>query len=367
VTVADQAGEPTGLWPCDIDVLLRLPGLERVDVVATEETLAAGFHERLFDALPGIEECRPRDLDEPPPVLVAPPHGSGRLHFVVRDREAELADVKTRIGPASRRSFTSGRCRICISRSSSSAMPACHSRRGCAPTRSRAVRGGLALLLEAVALADDTAARDALVRSPHLRFTADEEAMLPEVLRGMSGEAPVAQHLDGLMAFLDAHDARRGDPRTEDAQGSETMRASWDARRHRARGAIFATLRRLRDAHRRHDDPVASAGEAAGVIRRWIEGQTFAPQGGSGDLHLVDVVAARFGSFDGVHLLGLADGEWPEPAGRTVLYPGWLLRDLGWPPDAPRQAMARPPSSTCYGSPRARPRSPRSCSSTMPS
>ena len=47
VTVADRLAEPDGLWPADFDVLTRLPGLERLDLVCTEAVLAAGYLERL--------------------------------------------------------------------------------------------------------------------------------------------------------------------------------------------------------------------------------------------------------------------------------------------------------------------------------
>ena len=56
VTVPDQAADPRGLWTADFDLLARLPGVERIDVIATENLLAPGFHQRLHDLLPGIEE-----------------------------------------------------------------------------------------------------------------------------------------------------------------------------------------------------------------------------------------------------------------------------------------------------------------------
>ena len=71
VTVPDQAADPRGLWLADYDLLARMPGLERLDVIATENVLAAGFHQRVHDVLPGIEEERvgtPAAL----PVLSAP-------------------------------------------------------------------------------------------------------------------------------------------------------------------------------------------------------------------------------------------------------------------------------------------------------
>ena len=107
VTVADQASDPRGLWAADYDLLARLPGLEAIEVIATERSLAAGFHQRLYDLLPGLTEdvrrgpapaiedvCRA--AGEPPPVLVAPETDAGAAPvywFTSRDREEELADV----------------------------------------------------------------------------------------------------------------------------------------------------------------------------------------------------------------------------------------------------------------------------------
>ncbi len=93
VSVADQAADPRGLWTADYDMLARLPGLEVLDVIATENVLAAGFHQRVHDVLPGIEEER-RGQSASPPVLVTPPDPAGdepSPWFVSRDREEELA------------------------------------------------------------------------------------------------------------------------------------------------------------------------------------------------------------------------------------------------------------------------------------
>jgi RecB family exonuclease len=92
VTVADQAAEPDGLWPADFDLLTRLAGLRRIDVVATETVLDAGFRLRLFDLLPGIEEQPWIDQEEPPALVV--PGASDRLpYFLSRDREQELVSI----------------------------------------------------------------------------------------------------------------------------------------------------------------------------------------------------------------------------------------------------------------------------------
>ncbi|HSC25993.1 MAG TPA: PD-(D/E)XK nuclease family protein [Vicinamibacterales bacterium] len=95
VTVADQAADPFGLWPADFDLLARIRGLERLDVIATENVLAAGFHERIHDLLPGLDEER-RGSPGAGPVLAAPQPATGaetRLWHVCRDREEEMADV----------------------------------------------------------------------------------------------------------------------------------------------------------------------------------------------------------------------------------------------------------------------------------
>ena len=103
LTVADQAADPRGLWTADYDLLARLHGLEAIDVIATENVLAAGFHQRIHDLLPGIDEQR-SGAPSPPPVLVAPAFAEvsagrspalepPRNWFVLRDREEEIADV----------------------------------------------------------------------------------------------------------------------------------------------------------------------------------------------------------------------------------------------------------------------------------
>jgi RecB family exonuclease len=326
VTMADQAGEPWGLWPCDVDLLLRLAGLQRVDIVATEEVLASGVHERLLDAFPGIVECRPRDLGEPPPVLVAPPRASERLHFVARDREAELASVLQRLDPGPAAIvYQRPLPYLYLARHVLDAAGRPFQAEDALPLAAEPYAAVLDLLLDALASPGDEAAREALLASPHVRFSDADAAALPATLQDLSDDGPMTRHLDRLAAFLDAHDAG-GDP---------------PPRHRRARAAVLGTLRALRDAHARCDDPLVGIAEVAGILRRWIEAQTFAAPGGDGDLRLVDAVAARYCTAADVHVIGLVEGDWPAPAVRTVLYPGWLLRDLGWPPDALRQAMAR--------------------------
>ena len=56
VTVGDWIADPKGLYMADFDLLTRLPQLEAVDVVATDGLLGSGFHQRIHEWLPGIEE-----------------------------------------------------------------------------------------------------------------------------------------------------------------------------------------------------------------------------------------------------------------------------------------------------------------------
>jgi RecB family exonuclease len=95
VTIPDQAADTRGLWIADYDLLARMPGLERIDVIATERLLATGFHERIHDLLPGIEEEK-YGTASVPPVLMTPasnPDEEPQRWFVCRDREEELVDI----------------------------------------------------------------------------------------------------------------------------------------------------------------------------------------------------------------------------------------------------------------------------------
>ena len=110
LTVTDDAFEPYGVGPADWDLLTRIPGLERLDVVITDTMLAGALHERIHRMLPGIEEVRDETpIDRRLPVLIIPQGkesfdaaaGGGMVH-VARDREEEIADVARRVKHAVR-------------------------------------------------------------------------------------------------------------------------------------------------------------------------------------------------------------------------------------------------------------------------
>ena len=90
VAVGDRASDAHGLFPADWDLLARIHGLERLEVVVTDTVLAGAFHERIHQMLPGIEEVRADPKESRPlPVLITP--SGGALVHTARDREEEVA------------------------------------------------------------------------------------------------------------------------------------------------------------------------------------------------------------------------------------------------------------------------------------
>jgi RecB family exonuclease/inactivated superfamily I helicase len=74
VAVGDCGSDPHGLFPAHWDLLARVPAVEKVDIVATDARIANAFHEKIHQALPGIEEHRvPPDDCRGRPVLLVPP------------------------------------------------------------------------------------------------------------------------------------------------------------------------------------------------------------------------------------------------------------------------------------------------------
>ena len=110
VTVPDWIADAEGLYQADFDLLTRIPGLESLDIVATERVLASGFHERLHNWWPGLDEVNAEELatdvaaDGAPgsrpaftparPALITPPNASpDEPWWTLRDREEELVAI----------------------------------------------------------------------------------------------------------------------------------------------------------------------------------------------------------------------------------------------------------------------------------
>src|SRR5262249_2733277 len=137
-------------------------------------------------------------------------------------------------------------------------------------------------------------------------------------------QASVATHLSVLIEFLRRHD------RT--IEGDDPLAI----RQLRARGAIHDTLRSLADAYATFDDEPVDADAVAALVRRWIDGQTFAPCIGELGVHVIDASSAVLGRFEHVQLAGVMDGEWPERPRRSIFYSAGVLRELGWPAESDR-------------------------------
>jgi RecB family exonuclease len=390
VAVADRTVDPFGLTPADWDLLARAPGIERLDVLVTDRVLAGALHERMHALLPGIEEVHFEPGRPPRQPSIAVPD-SGHLLYVVRDREEEVATFARRVKEARRQGVTStlDRAALVVHQP----LPYVY--------LARSVLGSAGLecqLFDALPLAAEpyAAALDLvltfassgfargpgiqLLRSPHFHFSRDGEPVVarditaldraltesgyagdPEALGRLLGvwtaaqgsprprlaragrlfqriaaeleplrsPAPVAEHLSVVLTFLRAHENVPG--------ASDPLRS----RHLRARGAIFATIASLHDAHERFDGASVEFDDVAALLRRWIEGQTFAPRTGTSGVHVLDSASARFGSFEHMHLAGLVDGEWPERPRRNIFYSTSILRELGWPAERDRIDGAR--------------------------
>ena len=383
LTVGDRSRDLHGLTPVDWDLLARVPGLERLDVVVTNTVLAGALHERMHALLPGIEEV-PYAGDPGSPTLLVPP-GDGGIAHLGRDREEEVAGFARWVKQLAREGEARELDRIAlvvrqplpyvyVAREVLRAAGVPCQMFDALPLAGEPYAAALDLVFSFV---DGNFARVpsiALLRSPHFRFTGGEgdagrsagptlkdiaaldralsdksylgeidvlERLVPELgeraqpagltllalareLAPLRTAAPVADHLTRLMAFLTAHENLPGpdDPLRQ--------------RQLRARSAILATLVSLRDAWQRFDATPVDFDVVAALVRRWIEGQTFAPRTGESGVHLVDAESAKFGDFDHVQLAGLVDGEWPDRPRRNIFYSPGLLRDLGWTPESER-------------------------------
>jgi RecB family exonuclease len=197
VTVADWIGDPDGLHPADFDLLARLSGLETIDLLATEGTLQSGFHQRVREWLPDLDEI---ELDRVAslrrPLLVVPPATPDEPWFVNRDREEELIDVARRLDTDARegiRSMRDGRALDRVAVVYQRPLPYVYLARevfGSAgipyqtadapPLAAEPFAAALDLVLEFVSSSFARAALIALLRSPHFRFggtTLDRDAI----------------------------------------------------------------------------------------------------------------------------------------------------------------------------------------------
>ncbi len=397
VTMADQAADARGLWLADYDLLTRVPGLERLDIVATEHVLAAGYHQRIHDLLPGIEEVRCGAPSAPPALVFPEPadEGDPARWFVCRDREEELVavarDAKLRPGVLDRRAVVFQRPLpyLYLARQVFSDAGVPYQALDALPLAAEPFSAALDLVFT-FAIAEGTrAAIVDLLASPHWRFLVDGRPLTREDVAAASDRLQDVKHFGGwdrlasLAAEAESAAAapsgtdraraawRRAAPGlraahaaaadlrdfTAGASASSQIEAllrfiaaherlpahgdEWYVRHLRARAAVLAALESLRDAHRLYDDEPLPPGELAGTVRRHIEAQTFAPRTGAIGLSLLDARAAAYADVDDLRVVGLVESDWPERGRRSIFYPSSLLTQLGWPSEADRLGAAR--------------------------
>lgn len=384
VAVRDRAGDRYGLHPVDWDLLARVPGLERLDVVVTDTMLAGSFHERIHQWLPGIEEVRFEGEPAPCPLPAATYH-------IARDREEEVAAFARRVRGRAREAEPPALDRIAIV--VRQRLPYVYLARevfrssgipfqlfDALPLAAEPYAAAVDLVFSFVSANFARVPAIALLRSPHLRVAGPEgepirpgevaalDRALSEAgylggldaldrlveswsdgsrvpraavtgasvlhavaseLAPLRSEATIAAHLERVLTFLTVRENLPGP--------DDPLRA----RQLRARGAVLGLLRSLRDAYGRFDSSAVPFDEAATMVRRAIDAHTFASRSGDAGVHLVDAESAPFGEFDVVQLAGLVDGEWPDRPRRNIFYSPAVLRDLGWPAEADRVEAVR--------------------------
>ena len=380
VTVADWIAEPGGLHPADFDLLARAPAIAAIDVVATADILASGFHQRLHDWLPGIEEADDGaigvDAMSPIPVLVRPVSSEKSPVFVHRDREEELVAVARHVklekasDPVSVAVvFNRPLPYLYLARSVFDGAGIPYDAYDALPLAAEPFAAALDLILEFAASQFTRAPLVALLRSPHFQFAPPEMPLDRTAIAALDRALSDARYLgefDRLCRFAEsrAPDEVLATPLNAALASAEMLRPLLDAapastqlslllkflatyvrpsssdRDRRAQTAVVDILKAMAAASADHDDRDVTIHELATDIRRWIEEDTFAQLARSGGIQLVDAQAARFGDFSALFIVGLIEGEWPETPRRNVFYPPGLLATLGWPSEKDRRGAA---------------------------
>ena len=396
VTVPDWIADPAGLFVADFDLLNRLPNLAAIDIVSTEGVLASGFHERLHNWWPGIEEAASADLlpaaprTRPTLVVPEPDATASPLWFTHRDREEELIAIARRLAsdpPASLDAaavvFKRPLPYLYLAPDTLGAAGLPFVVSDSLPLAAEPVVATVDLVLDAL---ESDFSRDsviALLRTPHLdavsRLTRASIGALDRALsddRYLGGAPRLLALPESWRAAADASNRRGSSVRAaampaldlasamvgELAELEQPQPASGQlaallaflvkhqpqldeahelvSRESRGRAAIQQILEQLASAHASHHNPAWTVADLATSVRRWIGDQTFAPESASSGVRLLDDQAARYGSYDDVTIVGLIESEWPDRPRRNIFYPPNLLRTLNWPSEKDRRGAA---------------------------
>jgi RecB family exonuclease len=400
VTVADWIADPDGLFVADFDLLARMPGLETVDIACTEGTLGSGFHQRVHEWLPGLEEVTDVEAAGKSavvrPLLHIPADAPDeQTWFVRRDREEELVGVARRFTPTVKGSaYNAGGGQaglpfdlpelvavvykrplpyLYLAPATLGSARIVYDTADTLPLAAEPSTAAVDLVLDAVETSFSRESLVAILRSPHLRVVeaSISGGSISRLDRRLSEKRYLGDlsRLEQLVAEWPADDGRDA---AEAALGiarcltalaepvaasaalhrlASLLRELWrplDAdspfagRELRARGALGDAVEALRAAHAAHHDPEWTFADLASAVRRAIEASTFSQAGSPPrpSVYLVDDQAARYGAFDHLVVVGLIENDWPEPGARNIFYPPVLLKALGWPSEKDRRAAA---------------------------
>ena len=389
LAVGDNAIDRHGLFPADWDLLTQIPGLERIDVVATDAVMAGAFHECIHQRLPGIEETRAQTDDSwRPPVLLVP--SDDVLTHTARDREEEIAGFARWVRREMRRGdagaiSAADRVALVVHRPLPYVYLAREVLRSAGipsqmfdamPLASESYAAALDLVIDFVRGQGGRSPAIALLRSPHFGFGSENAPCSARDVAALDRALSDAGYLGGLEAlerlmtgWRDSGSGSRhrralraGEALVQVASCLAPLRASAPCAGHldtliaflrrnerlprpddplrsrllRGRAAVLEVLTSLGRAYAQFDMIDVDFNTVAAAIARWIEAHTFAPRTGEDGVHVLDAESAKFGDFDGVQLAGLVDGEWPDTPRRNIFYPSSLLRELGWPAESDR-------------------------------
>jgi RecB family exonuclease len=388
VAVADRVADPEGLWPVDFTLLSMLPGLAGIEIIATENMVAAGFLERVHAALPGIveETWQAKGLGEGEttwPTLVVPGMDGPQV-FESRDREEELAAIARRFKAERRAGISTPlhRTALVVRRP----LPYLYLARSVfgnagipfetldtLPLAAEPYASALDLVLDFVASGYARGAAVALLRSPHFRFDHQGAPLKAESISALDRTLADARYLGGedrlarligewaaivMPATREERRRHRASPAAQvlgvlarelgpladqrPIPSQLRLLQTFLGRHHRepeggvdqvrlerVRRAVWHAIETLSSAYQAHDpEATASVTEISAAIRRWLGAQTFAAPTGARGLQILDAEAARFADVDDVQLVGLVEGEWPERVRRNIFYPPFLLNVL---------------------------------------
>ena len=383
VTVPDWIADPAGLFVADFDLLNRLPNLAAIDIVSTEGALASGFHERLNNWWPGIEEIASGDLLPPVPrtrptlVVPEPEAGASPLWFTHRDREEELIAVAG--GSRRARRSRSIAAAVVFKRPlpylylaadtlGAAGIPFVVS--DALPLAAEPSIATVDLVLDALESGFSRDSVIALLRTPHLdaasaagprvdwrtrpgaqRRTLSRRCS-PAVLHrrfvaGRTGEARTTGFRVRVAAMpalelaivivRELAELQRPGPRRSSWRGLEAFLSGTCRRsiRHTSSSNVSVApaqrfSRSCSSWHRptRHTTILPGASPTSRPsVRRWIGDETFAPASAASGVRLLDDQAARYGRYDDMTIVGLIESEWPERPRREHLLPAEPAED----------------------------------------